>query len=366
MKRHWLLPLFLLMLIGCWDSADIDQRSLVLGVAIDPTENHQVQMSIELPILGTSLGGSETSSSEGSRVLSTTGTTVAEMATLLENRLWRAIFFGHTKVVVINEEVARDGIWPYIDFFDRNPNTSRRIKFIIANGEAADVFAIDNPLEPLASLYLSQLIEMPGPNAAAITLNFQDMARLLELTGDAALPRVRATDTELVVGGAALIKDYKFIAWLGENEARATQMLYNAVRSERITVSIDERIYVYTVRQIDTKIKARLVDGKIEFDIALSSDGHLMEVFSQTPKHTVTTPLGEIEQELNNLICTQIEHTIDKFQSYECDPIGFAIYVKRYYPKIWHEQSDDWGHYFSTTKFNISSDFKIRQSGVIE
>ena len=67
--------------------------------------------------------------------------------------------FGHTKVLVIGEEAAREGLKDTIDFFHRHRELSRRMKLVIANGDAHEVIKVSPEIEELAD-YLDNLIEL--------------------------------------------------------------------------------------------------------------------------------------------------------------------------------------------------------------
>ena len=141
-KRFRLVILTLtlaLLMTGCWDAKDVDQRSFVMGIAFDlaETEDRYV-MTIELPVLS---GFASQSSGEGPKsvMFSTVGTSVAQMATHFESRTWRELFYGHTQAIIISEDAARKSIRPFLDFFDRNPRIDRRLTLFISQGSPGDI-----------------------------------------------------------------------------------------------------------------------------------------------------------------------------------------------------------------------------------
>ncbi len=378
MKRSLLVLLILLTLIlvifsltGCWDSTDIDQRSIVMGVGLD-TEmfSDDLVMTIEVPVLTSFVTGSdESGSSENTKViLSTSGTGIAKMANQLENRVWREIFFGHTKVIIIGEDLARQGIGPLIDFFDRNPKLERRLKLVIADGRAQDIFETESFREPLASVYLSQMLEVSTANTRLVIQNFQDTLRHLEHNGDAIVPRVRGEKEELTAAGGALIKDYKFIAWLGENETQAISFLYNNVKGGIVSAQVEHALYTYTIRNSRTKISPHLdpTTEKLSFLIEVEAEGDLVEVFCPQAQKTVVKALDEIEIKLNKIIGDEIRHTLKKLQDLQVDPIGFSILTKRKYPKFWQEHKLHWKEtILPQIEFEVKTDFTIRHTGIL-
>lgn len=355
---------------GCWDSKDIDKRSLVMGVAFDLEQTNQdLVMTLELPVLKsfeTSRNGGS-SAGKTKAIVATTGTSVAKMAASFESRVWRELTFGHTKVIIIGEELAREGIGPVIDFFDRNPRLERRLKLVIAQGEAREIFKTEAPREPMASVYLFQMLEVVTPTTRVITHNFQDSLRYFEHNGDTILPRVRGTEEELIVAGSALIRDYKFIAWLGENETRAVSFLYNEVVGGVITANVDNINYSYTIDRTSTKIAPHLDDdNQLVFTIDIKAEGDISEVFSEVPVRITKDLIVKIEEKIGQIIVDNINHTLKKFQDLKTDPIGLSILTKRKYPKFWRENKSHWKEVIvPEIKFDINTNFVIRHTGIL-
>ena len=369
-KRFRLVILTLtlaLLMTGCWDAKDVDQRSFVMGIAFDlaETEDRYV-MTIELPVLS---GFASQSSGEGPKsvMFSTVGTSVAQMATHFESRTWRELFYGHTQAIIISGDAARKSIRPFLDFFDRNPRIDRRLTLFISQGEAQEIFKTKDPREDLVSVYLNQMLNTLTNTARVVKMNFQDSLRNLESNGDTILPRVRSSGTEAVIAGGALIKDYKLIAWLGENETRAAAFLYNNVSGGLIVVNVDDNLYAYAMRSASSETKAKLKDNQLIFEIEVKSEGDIIEVYYEEAQGPSAFDIAKIEDKLNQLIANEILHLVTKLQDLKTDPIGFDRLVFRSYPKFWKEHAKDWkDKIFPQAKFEIKTTFRVRRTGIVE
>lgn len=369
-KRFRLVILTLtlaLLMTGCWDAKDVDQRSFVMGIAFDlaETEDRYV-MTIELPVLS---GFASQSSGEGPKsvMFSTVGTSVAQMATHFESRTWRELFFGHTQAIIISGDAARKSIRPFLDFFDRNPRIDRRLTLFISQGEAQEIFKTKDPREDLVSVYLNQMLNTLTNTARVVKMNFQDSLRNLESNGDTILPRVRSSGTEAVIAGGALIKDYKLIAWLGENETRAAAILYNNVSGGLIVVNVDDNLYAYAMRSTSSETKAKLKDNQLIFEIEVKSEGDIIEVYYEEAQGPSAFDIAKIEDKLNQLIANEILHLVTKLQDLKTDPIGFDRLVFRSYPKFWKEHAKDWkDKIFPQAKFEIKTTFRVHRTGIVE
>jgi len=198
-------------------------------------------------------------------------------------------------------------------------------------------------------------------------MNFQDSLRNLESNGDTILPRVRSSGTEAVIAGGALIKDYKLIAWLGENETRAAAFLYNNVSGGLIVVNVDDNLYAYAMRSASSETKAKLKDNQLIFEIEVKSEGDIIEVYYEEAQGPSAFDIAKIEDKLNQLIANEILHLVTKLQDLKTDPIGFDRLVFRSYPKFWKEHAKDWkDKIFPQAKFEIKTTFRVRRTGIVE
>ncbi|MDI9419214.1 MAG: Ger(x)C family spore germination protein [Firmicutes bacterium] len=373
MRRSRFYPLWILIIAsfaasGCWDAKDIDRRTFVMGVAFDLSDTEdQLVMTIEVPVLTSFATQTHRIADTRAFVAATTGTSVAQMAARIETRTWREMFFGHTQCIILGEDLARESILPIIDFFDRNPRIDRRLALFVAQGKADEVLHIKNPLQPLVSVHLNQILNTLTNTTRVVKRNFQDNLRDLESNGDTVLPRVRSTDTELTIAGGALIKDYKFIAWLGENETRAVAFLYNRISGGVLTVNLEDILYTYAIRSASTDIKPVLKDGQLTFRINVKTEGEIIEAFYRGPGGAIEFDIPGIQSKLNQEITDEILHLLTKLQDLRTDPIGFDRLVYRHYPKFWNQHKENWKEQaWPQAKFEVTADFNIRRTGILK
>ena len=151
----------MLLLAGCWDHIDIEQRGYVLGVAIDayppmpgkdekaaseetpPEEEEKIEMmethtgkpsyamTIQMPILRKNPQPAEGggSSSEGGGLtweITQVGNSFMAMNRELLARTSLSLYYEHLQVIIISDQVARKGISDVLDFFTRDPEMRRR------------------------------------------------------------------------------------------------------------------------------------------------------------------------------------------------------------------------------------------------
>ncbi len=385
----FLVMLCLALLPGCWDLRDIEHRANITAVGIDliPEEEREgltgedpleskhrpkYKMTVEIPVLG-ELRGVEGSggSSEGGKpawVLASTGTSPAQITTLLDLRLWREPSFGHTKVLVIGEEAARESLKDTIDFFHRHRELSRRMKLVIAQGDAYHVIKVSPEIEELLGIYLDNLIELVTLSGRLQRKNLGEAARELYSTGNALLPRARPEETEVIVGGSAVIKNWRLVGWLGELETMGSLFATNQLRVGLLVVGSPDKTtgeVAVTIRSSRTQIKVLPAGDRISFQFNIFTEADVVEQLGGRPLDD-SSLIQSIEDLVEQEILAVTRGALSKLQrEFRVDALGLGDWVWKQRPKIWEQVKDDWDDYhFPRAEFQVQSQVRIRRIGV--
>lgn len=118
-KQIWIafcsLPLFLLT--GCWDSLELHERSFVMGIALDETEDDKLQLTAQIykPAPG---GAQSNQSGQKSYVnIPIVENTVSEAVRKIPIHLGRKAHWGHLRTILIGEKLAREkGVGEILEF----------------------------------------------------------------------------------------------------------------------------------------------------------------------------------------------------------------------------------------------------------
>ena len=118
-----ILNLFsLIILPGCWNSHELNEEYILLAESIDKVGDH-IQMTFQIiapdQATGDEKSANQSSSSSQSPffLITVEGKTVAEAIKEYHSKLPRFAYAGHLEAVFISEDVAREGIMPYLDLY---------------------------------------------------------------------------------------------------------------------------------------------------------------------------------------------------------------------------------------------------------
>ena len=383
-----ILSLCLLVLPGCWDMKDVDERAMVMAIGIDLAEDEgeeegekpmgaaeepRYRMSVEVPVLHRLLVAGEAGGAGGEEhekaawVLTSTGTSPAAITSKYDTRIWRVPFYGQAQVLVIGEEAARRGLRDLLDYFHRHQDVNNsRLILLIAQGEALDVIEVAPEIEDLLGIYLHKLVALVATTGRVQFKTFAEAIMELYDTGNAVLPRVRPAETETVVGGSAVIKNWRLVGWLGEMETFGSLCARGRLRGGTLVVgspASETGEVAVSVTSSSTRTRVFLDGDRLRFEMLIRKEVDLTErlggrLFDAELLQEVEEML---EEEVRNHTSTAIRKLQDEFS---VDALGFHHIVRKQLPDAWEQMAENWDDvHFPEAVFQIQTDVNIRRTG---
>ncbi|WP_096435890.1 Ger(x)C family spore germination protein [Alteribacter populi] len=392
---------FTFLLFGCWDRTEIEEIGFVMGVAFDPVENEeQMKAQIEQEI-GESLPNehhmrlfrashqiaipdllAETGNDGGAgggqpyhNVVSTNMTNM-DAGRRAAAKMSRSFNYEHLKVVVINEELARQGMLVHlIDFYIRDHEMRRRTHVFISADEAKSVLEKPIPLEDVPSLFIERLTEN-DPRVLQMARN-REIGEISErLIGKRSyiIPRITTgkNDGDYVLTGAAVIRgtDNKMIGWLGENDIKGYNWVVGEAENGVLNVKVDreelgeESYIVFETDEMDTVVDYKRKDGQDTFNIEIKAEGMLVESWLHGVSIDDQETLHLLEAEIEDKIEKQAKDVIEKSQQeFHADVFDFIEQVKYKEYDYWEEIRESWGEQdgpFQQAEVTVNATVKLR------
>ncbi|WP_081457619.1 Ger(x)C family spore germination protein [Alkalihalophilus pseudofirmus] len=364
----------LLSLTGCWDRAELEEVGFVIGVAFDPSrDNPKVFDSTFHIAIPSAFGNGHveggTSGVQPFFNITSSGSTNFKMIRNINSRRSRSLNFEHLKVIVINEELARqDFITGVLDLYTRDHEMRRKTHVLISNGAAKDVYIDKLPLE-----------DMPGISMDMIDENNQNVLGMIDTREIGMISeKVAANSSYLIPGvykpqrgdlrlsGAAIINGStnKMMGWLDEGDVRG----YNWVIGEAMNGILEAEgkngdPFVFEILSQETKLNYKRENGKNVFDVHIKAEGTFAESWMSGLQIDDPKALMEIEKILEAEIKKQSQQIVTKMQEeYYCDIFSFQKLLKRKNYHYWKETKDRWegeNGLFKDTVITIHSDVLI-------
>ncbi len=390
----------LLTLTSCWDRREIEERAVVLAISIDkatdeevrakeeishlinefpPPETGFIKLTAQIAVpgripLGPSEGGGASSPSmEPVWILSAIGYTVDDALVTLQQELADRLFYGHLRIIVISEEIAKDGLDNINDYFRRNPQIRRLTWLVVSEGMAADLINASPELERVPALYLlatmDHAVEL-GKFPNEFLGKF--WTKISNLGSDGFLPYIKVKDEENIqLAGLAYFQGDKMIGKTNPIEIGVLMAIVGVPSGgySVLTPYPDEShpvLFRTTHRQ--TNITTEIKNGRPEFTIDVALEGSIDEKLKEgiiqfDRQSTVQAFQEEVEQRAKKTY----EKFIAKMQQEESDIFGFGEYIRAKHPSYWRQSvhsSDHWRSIFKDAKMNIQVTVKVRLVGM--
>ncbi|QIB27731.1 Ger(x)C family spore germination protein [Caloranaerobacter azorensis] len=365
------------ILSGCWDKVEINDRAFISAIGIDiqgqggeleknKTGYKKFIVTFVFPNVKAIRKGS--SGEEPRFILSSVGQNIFHVSNALTTRSNKTMFFGHTKAIIIGEKVARDSdsLKQIFDEVERAHEMGRKVGVFISQGEARRVINIEPSLESVTGTYLAALSKAKEKSSRFTPKTIGDILPSLHDCRCVLIPRIIPTDKGIKVAGAAVIKDYKLIGWLGEIENRSVMFITDKVTSEAIIVMDDDVLVSYVISDTSVSRNGRMENGQIVMDITVDMEGVLQQYKLEAKNDVLNNKLlRRLEGLVEKKIKSEIDGTIKKIQKeFEVDVIGIAEYLYKFKPDIWDKVKDDWEDVFPEVKINVNVNTKIRRIGM--
>ncbi|WP_088104501.1 Ger(x)C family spore germination protein [Halalkalibacter urbisdiaboli] len=375
--------LCLLLLTGCWDRREITEIGIVAAMAIDK-DKETGEYVLTSEFLRPAAESTQTPTPDRPFLLvTTTGKTIYEVMRKANQTTDRTGFFAHNKVIVISEEVAKEGIIPIIDSFQRGKEVRGYVWLSITKGvEAKKPIEIKaNNIARIPANYLQNLIDNNAEQVAVSVniLNFYKRA-LAEGVDPVATALVHEkTDIEpfesIKLSGAAVFQKDKLKGFLNESETRGLNWITGEGPKIRGTLSVpstleEGKFVTVLLQELRAKIKPEVNGKNISYTIDIEQEGRISELQATGEFKTrkeIFDYVRKIEKEIEQLIEKEVKAVVNKAQTeFQADIFGFGKTLNREHPKIWNEVKANWVQIFPTTSVTVNVSVNLTSTGLMK
>ena len=365
-----ILCISMVFLTGCWDSLEINERLFITAIGVDLNTDPEAKGRYSVTYVYPNVGalGKNPSQKEVKSYKTTTAETPYEASRQITTRTSNPFFFKHLKVIVIGEGLFKrpELIREYFDGLAREYAVNRKIGIIVAEGSAKDV--VSTKVEELAIIggYLNSMLKN-NKNAQRFTdQTFSQIIKDHYFSNASFAPRAIPKAKEYKLSGAAIIKDYKLVGWIGEKENRALSFVRNHLKSEIINAKYGNTTIDYVISQHKSNKKVSKDSNELSVDINLFLEGYIQQYKLGEKTDTFNQEFIEtVESEIAKVLRVEIEGVVMKLQKeYDADVLGIGEYLYKFKPDIWEEVKDKWDEVFPNIDINVNVVAKIRRTGL--
>lgn len=375
---------------GCFSAHEIDELSFIGAMGID-REGDLIKLTVQV-IVGE--GGGDGGAGGGASgapvwVTSTTGNSLSEAVFNLHRVLSKFPFWSHSTVLIIGEDMAREGIREIIDWAGRDRQIRNRVRVAVALGKAEDILKIEPKMDQLPAEYLEALIRhgtrtgyIPRSELFYLRIAYANRPRMQillplvqpqpeEATGGKAggeTPIAGASEggaggeppkpesMELI--GSAVFRDDKMVGQLDIYETRGISWLTGTVRTTLVTVN---RVEGQVTQRVEFASVRYRLNGQ-SLIARISQDGTL-RAWPLDDQHGITpTILKQLEGDIIRVMEQEIRAALAKTQALQADAAGLGERMRRLNPAGLMVQQ--WAEQYPNLELELQIEAAFRRIGL--
>ncbi|CQR55283.1 Ger(x)C family spore germination protein [Paenibacillus riograndensis] len=294
-----------LLLSGCWDTKDINKEYMpaVMGIGKGKTEKYRVILQVP-------------NATGRTLFLEKEAKSITKAVNLIQTDAEKDISLVHLRLLLIDKELAEEGISNIVDFAVRANDISIKGMMAVVDGDFEKTLYHEISPTPEVSSY-DFFSEEAGwtPNQSIIRI-WEAYRSLNSYSEDMAIPMLKNGEhTLFVFKGTAVMKEDRMIGRLDQEET----LLYNLFKG-KYTGGTIELARNTSVLVENAKIKHHREWSKE--GPSLTSDITLNVVIAESPKGVSN---DQIEKEVWKQLDRKFNETLKKITGYHSDVLGVGL-----------------------------------------
>ncbi|MEF9959376.1 MAG: Ger(x)C family spore germination protein [Niameybacter sp.] len=357
-----LLGMTATLLCGCWDSTEVNNRSIILELAVDKNDDFEYDetkliddqdiytVSYTIPDFG-KLSGTNTLATDVENTIEVQAPTLGSSVDDLEIKNKNSVSFGHVKALLFGESLLKDPelFKRAMDGLSRDMLIARNVPLLAVNGEAKLASQIENAEQPILGLYIMDYFN----NGERATSFFKKQLvgtyiKEMDDTGVSTLPLFHVEDIEqntgdINISGAAVIQNYELVGYLTKEEVRSQLFVEGKIESSPVVVPYSNTLLTYNVKREKSKLKFGDTPEGPWCLIEIEAEGSISEYLSTGDDKLIDhQTIEEVKVLIAEEIVKQVELGIVKSKEMNVDFLGIGEAFYRQKPALWMKYQPTW------------------------
>lgn len=369
------------ILTGCWDSVEINERNVVMEVAIDKNQNadqtqpvnkrNSYKITYTIPDRA-KLSGKDSLAKDVKSAVVTTTPTIETSVDEVESKSQNTISFSHTQAIVLGKELMKDAelFRGAIDGLIRNMEISRTTNILATTGEAGKLTQGENKQNPILGLYVMKYFNnAERPVSYAKEQLVGNLIRELQDTNITTIPVVSTDEKDSIeIGGAAVIKNYELVDFIGKDVVRGQLFIEGKINQVPIVVEYKGSPLTYIIDKERSKITFNNNREISEGNIEILTEGNITEYVSTNTKNIFSIEdINQITTLLQEEIRHQVMVAVNKSKELNVDFLKIGLQMYRKHPKQWQKYESIWDKEgYKSLPINVQVTSTIKNTGIIQ
>jgi spore germination protein KC len=360
--------ILLISVTGCWNYSEVDDIAIVSGVGIDKGKS-EGELAVTVEIVDTKKGSK--SNQSGIKMLTLSGPTIFDIVRGMISITGEKLFWSHSKVIVISEELAREGVIRVIDWYNRDTETRSDVYIFVSKEKTAqEVISLSSVTESILAYELAQQMRIEKNTSTAPVVEIFDFIDKLEASGEYAMaPLIYIHEQNKIknarVSGTAIFNKDKMVGTISGDETKFMLFARDEIKGGVLPLNDEKGKPAFSLEILSNRTKVKPVwnDGKLQMQINTVTQVGLDEVMAPKEFNDIDSK-KVLEKRAGKELQQQILSVIHKVQKdYQADIFGFGELVHERMPENWKKIKQNWRQEFTQLDVVVNSKVMIKISG---
>jgi spore germination protein KC len=353
---------------GCWNYREVDTMAIVAGVTVDKGIDGKYMITAEIVKIS---GGMEIKTT--SEIISMEGESMIDAVRNEIALSGKRLYWSHAKIIIISEEIAREGIAGVIDWYLRDSETRADVHLLISRGNSAnEIFKGKTIIEEIKSYELAEMLDNQKSLSKAPRIEMWEFSNRLSQEGFSAVaPVINLKEVNgkknLRIEGTAIFSSDKVIGFLDGQETQAMLFVQNQVMGGVLPskVIVDETSATLEIFKSKTKVEPVIDGNTIQINVNIDITTAIDEL--DGPADLISEEgRKKLEQRTEDMLKKSISELIRKIQTdYNADIFGFGARLREDRPVVWKRIGNKWKEEFKNLKVSVDINVNIKKSAML-
>ena len=380
-KLCFLFSVFFLS--GCYNYHELSELSITTAIGIDKSENGYKLIAQVMNIQKKNSDASSGGNTPEVIIYENEDKSLLNALRHIVLQAPKKLYPSHLDILLISEDVAKEGLEDIFEFFFRDPNVRMQFNVLIAKGTTSE--EVLETLTPGQAVSSKNIVDSQETDAKYLgtsqLITFEDLMDMYlnpnkEIIIPAAILNTKTSEnnsieniekandnTKIILDSTGVFKDSKLIGYINNEESIYLNYIKGEVLGTLIICECDKGNYLTSeVKNIKSTANFDKKEKKIVIEV--SGDGNINEMNCY-----IDVEKGSGIEKIEKLVNDEVEKNINKFirnsiSKYNSDFFSFLDIIYKsdytYYKTIkdnWYESG------LKNLKFEVKSKIKITKKG---
>ncbi|WP_226658809.1 Ger(x)C family spore germination protein [Pseudalkalibacillus hwajinpoensis] len=367
------ISLQLLFLTSCWDSNEIEDLGMIMGIGLDYNESDEDIFSMTNQyVVPNNIEGTQIGRSGGIPYQNLTLTGSNFFQIIRENSLEtdRPPNYTHLKSIVLSEKLLKEEpLKQLISFFLRDHEFRRTVAVFITKESSSDILAVEPTKEMFPAVQLKELTQNHDRSLyIQDTLKFGEVSKKITEGSSFIIPEVGINKGRLRLLGGGIIsnKTEQIAGWLTPQEIGGLKWITNEVSGGLVAIkekNSPEDQAVLEIMKANTTIEPVIKGGQLSVQLKVKSSLRLAEDWEIKRDVFQEGWEDQLKEQGEKVVKEEIEHVISIAQEQKLDYLELGMWTSIKEPAYWQNNHQDWERIFAQLPVTIDVDFTLTGYG---